>query len=804
MGLKVKYNGVQLETLGKLRKMGEEERPLPDGEFPNRIQKIIRIRIDSFEDGYAANRAQIETAIQAFKATHAPLEISDGETTAVYCAQDALLMGSSLPQDPNEWGTTHAAAEISFSTNHLTLVTQAMTLSYQPTGATEAVSLGMVEKMKDSLNQERFHGMRAHRRVASGSISLSGIIMANPLLDLLARRAAMIAEALALKASILAVKDGVLKYGTHPEGPFAMNRTVKVERFDADVNQAATAIEWSLNAVYTEFPNEAGYAVAEVSIRNREDIESGQMVISLSGKVGAQTEAAARAQLAIVRAAYLPADAGNTRYAQTRGESVVDVVRADTDGEAFIELKFDEEWRKAVSAIVSWTRKLVDQEDARSGLVRRTYTGQVTASSKVSWGEAYKAAVAHARLICAGGATQVRVSSVISAEDPQLTRPAEVQITSAERFCKVDFTFEYQLKGSAVWVEVTSGTQKQLFGVDTETVSGFATAATQELANREYEFIRGLYSGRMVREERVDVESVRVRATAGVAVGATVTPPESGVAGAAVNAGETTYTLAGTNPLQSWVEQSIKVSFSFTVHTNKNAGGIIGLRWALETTTDYIARLVTKSFSGSIFASSSGEAAQAVELLANQMSLTGVLLRERTSSNEDGFVQSLNSFSSSTGLSRAMTQFEFSREHVAEIASNNGVLIACRFEETVRHSGPRWVVKPTAFGRDVLQQCGYQSGERVIRAEVIASDEATGVAWLKRQYWAPFNTDIAATPGTRRRQPPTISGGMEHVPLTDGVARSGTWDQDGYLENVLVYRGTIEASEFLPDSDYLD
>ena len=66
--------------------------------------------------------------------------------------------------------------------------------------------------------------------------------------------------------------DGTLTYGDRSQSSSVCAWTI----FRRKINQAETGIEWSLSASYSLFPNEGGYATAEYTVADRQDLESGR------------------------------------------------------------------------------------------------------------------------------------------------------------------------------------------------------------------------------------------------------------------------------------------------------------------------------------------------------------------------------------------------------------------------------------------------------------------------------------------------------------------------------------------------
>ncbi len=123
--------------------------------------------------------------------------------------------------------------------------------------------LGNVNRWRDHYAATRFNEMRSQRRHATGSVEASGTLAGQANLSLTARRAALLVLQRQLKAQVNCA-DGTLTYGD-------WSQCVRVEDFQAEINQAETGIEWSLSASYSLFPNEGGYATAEYTVNDRQD-----------------------------------------------------------------------------------------------------------------------------------------------------------------------------------------------------------------------------------------------------------------------------------------------------------------------------------------------------------------------------------------------------------------------------------------------------------------------------------------------------------------------------------------------------
>ena len=72
------------------------------------------------------------------------------------------------------------------------------------------------------------------------------------------------------------------------------------------------------------------------------------------------------------------------------------IVSADADGVAFIELTFNEEFRKRRADLVSWAMQTSSKNDIATGLIVTNYSGHVIAAGSTADG-AYATALAKAQ-----------------------------------------------------------------------------------------------------------------------------------------------------------------------------------------------------------------------------------------------------------------------------------------------------------------------------------------------------------------------------------------------------------------------
>ncbi len=428
------------------------------------------------------------------------------------------------------------------------------TVTYKA-GEAQPVALGNITAWQEGYRATRYSPLHSERSYAGGQVQAKGQYFVDVTLPLEQRTAALLAKK-EQWLQLFNVKEGILKHGD-------FEKTVRIADFTAELDQARRSLVWTLSGEYSRFPNEEGYAFAEYTSRRREDAENGQIGMVFSGRIMAHTPTAAYAKLASLRATVL---GGNSGYVQLRKESSENKIEADTDGGAFLEITFDEEYQLATGATLRWELNVTTAEDVASGLVRQTYGGTVTAQG-ANYAEAETAAKAKARELGDNKAEMQRTNS-LSVQDRQT-------LTTGQRLVTVSFSFEYQVKGSKAFWEVQSEVAKETFGENTERISGSIVAPTAEAANNIYEQeVKALFAGRLMRGEQtgqVRENMSRVNLTNG-----------------AVVAGQ-------------YEGMWLRLSFSFTVHKEKGAEET-AMRYDINVVPDDVTNTKTITLSGTVWA----------------------------------------------------------------------------------------------------------------------------------------------------------------------------------------------------------
>lgn len=567
--------------------------------------------------------------------------------------------------------------------------------------------LGIVERFSDRYSAQLFDEMHPHRRRAMGAVTAQGRILLPDTMSEGEKRAALAGIKAALDADLKLSRTMEFSYGG-ASGIFPP-RIVRIVDLDAQINRLKNQIEWSLQATYTRFPNESDYAAVEYSISRRDNHDDGSRIIVLGGKIAAPTPEAAAERLARLRQSIIPAG-----YVQTSSENTEASVSVESDrrsgtdkgdGTTFVELTFNEEWRKAEGEVVRWTLKISDADAVKEGRIRTTYSGNVTARAATQEA-ALSAAEARARSL-GEGKHPFMVSSQI-ASNTQSSHTGLVTVS-------VDFQWEYERQGAKTWMESSAERSYEAFGQDVETVQGVIFAPTLAAADAAYQTLKNLYSGMLLLNERKPTRSQQE--------------------------------IVGVASLLD------RYAFSFSVALNKSASAI---SYTSRTLTDWQSLTRTTTISGRVYAGSRANAEDALNALyaaLNPGTPTGT--SERTE-----IVQNAPPAAGSAPVS-ALVALEFSDTFVSRLTDMSGIL-ECEVTQQVRYSGKRLVERPIPGGRSLFQDTGIAPGQRTVSGRVRAATEIACLNWARKCH------DLLIG-NTGYEDPPTVATTYRFLPQTDGT-----------------------------------
>lgn len=797
------YNGVALHTLGSIEHGGQRYAPLPDATTTNRWRVEWHVTVHLTAASFEANLAVRNQILAGLRATHGQLIWRNDA--------GADLLNRTATVEPFDWpvaeggGYRHQTLTLTFAWEETGATAgnpdSRLVATYQPTGGATTLTLGHVQGMNESYAADRVDPLRSARVRAGGGVALRGeFVVSDTTLPVTTRRAQLLAVKDAWLVALTEGSDGRLVYGT-------LNQVVRVGRFSAEVNDPVTAIAWSLEAEYTRWPNEAGYAYSRYDVAEREQAADGRVQVTATGEIGAHTEVAARAQLAVVLGLVTAAYNTGGRYAVAGDRTVTpSTVIADTDGTVFTRLAFTQEYTVGRHAtILGRTLRTVDAEDPRAGMIRRTYSGSVTARH-ADWQTAYNDAVGAARTL-AWLKHGMLLAGTITVED---ARQAGGSAGTGGHTVKVDFDFQYQLKSDSAgaYLELTTTRTVERFGDDKEEVGGWIEAKDEVAARTEWNTIRNHLTGvsldLLVESEQFGEsrEVFRHGTPAGTPpAGGTPTPPQDqdmtanssedrgNAAEGVVDARTTLPPTFTSNSVRHWK----RFTFSLRILHPKPAG-TAALRFTVVVATDYVALEAATEVSGTVWARTTADAQAAIARLSTAY---GTLLRSRFGQSRVVDLGTLNNPLTvrpaavlEPGTLGVLLSCEFSASYTATLTGQAGVL-KCSLYEEIEYSGARMVVQPTAFGRDIIQSCGIRSGRRRLRVSATAATETTARDWVLARRLLLY----AGMPATRYLESPTITTTPEWAPRTDGKFR-------GLADNQRFVQVDGSFDELLPAYDF--
>jgi hypothetical protein len=690
--------------------------------------------------------------------------------------------------------------ELSFTTSWRKWKASNQAATFTATGNTVPRALGNVTVWRDHYSAQRFNEMRSQRRHATGGIVAGGTIAGDMALTVAGRRAAMLALQAALKTEVNNA-DGMLSYGS-------WSQVVRVVDFQAETNQAETGIEWSLTAEYSLFPNEGGYATAEYTVNFRQETEAGDEFMGFAGKIGAPTAALATAKLTALRTsvlamyswtgAFLTRREGGFQSVYANGDKTATITGEAADGTTFLELSFTEEYRRRIpGTLVSSTLTISNREDIPAQTLATTYSGTVTASG-ATVDAAHATALARAQALGANREAAIDPTAWLRSSQAGMEQ-RQLTLNTAAEFVRLTFSYEYQSKLSAgrAYLELTTAVQTDIFGVDTETCSGFIAARDQATALGLFNSqVVTLYTGRLIQSQQTsfaqsqnqtsDDRTDQVKNTL-LASTTTLTPG------------------SGASALFNTVH--VRMDFNLNVWSPK-AAGEVGLKYSIEVARDFLALEFRTTVQGSCWAGNRALADAAVAGLLTALlggpnlglatgaapvgggNVSGGMASVRSRRTEDREWNTAGA--QGDNANDVMLKLDFEEDLVGALTGQAGVN-EMKLSVRIVYSGTRWRVQNLPFNADgsggvaIPQPTGVEAGSRTVTGSVTAGTFATAQAWAVAQRGLLTGDAL----GGNYPQPEQWDTDYQFVPRVDGIPT-------GTGANVQLYRVGFTFGEILP------
>ena len=629
-------------------------------------------------------------------------------------------------------GDGAVSTELSFTLEYRD--TSSLACTYKRTGVnTPTLDMGTIDKFRDSYSAQLFDDLRSIRRRAGGVVTIGGKWYAGEELSDAARQAALTAKKVQMDAELTGGAQGALIYGA------IFNQTVRPVDFNADINRLRNCVEWSLTAAFTRFPSESNYVLCDINVGVRQDRQEGTKTLTLAGRIGAASQEAAQAKLAALRAALVPVGyvlkLDGTDARRVSSESGGNPV----DGEAFIELTVNDEWQSAAGNVLLFKLRRADDDDARTGFLRTTFSGTVQASGSTA--------------VAAFLTARTKAAELGDNKYPFRVRTSVVEVsnlvqTGGAVLVTVEFSYEYQRKGDRIYTEVTAELSEDTFGNTVEAVSGFIAASTLALAQTTYQN--------------------DIRNTASYA--------------AALLLSERRPTQAEQrldSPLTRLATVEDRFPFHFTVLRPKLECQTAA-SYEITTSCDVQALERRTIVQGEVFAANEAVAEAFLTTLLTGLGIGKRLRYDRRARYQRGPKVS------GGGVSQVLVALSFQEEYEAGLTGVAGVL-ECECSEDVVYSGARLVAKPIPDGPSIIQRPGIVEGRRTVSARAIAATETAAATWVR--------TIRTALLDGAHELPPQVATRFVFLRQTAGVPR-------GAEVNVKLVEVNATFGELLPDHPF--
>jgi hypothetical protein len=699
-------------------------RQAPDGAQTGRLAGRIT----------APTAADARAAVAALRATHFPGTAGAGEATWVLVhTEDTERLGQSGPTTELDQEAT-TTAELDFADDWKRRNDLRVTFRRVPaTGSPpDWQDLGTVEGWAERYATGALEEMRAPRRRTGGALEIRGRWEPDSFADTPAvRRAALLDRRSAWMTEMTARPELELRYGPPGSEGQVFSGRVRVRTFDAVVHEGSWTLEWTLAVEYTVWPNEANYLLLEYQLDEAEDREGGTVTRQFTGRIGAATEAQARAKLTALEGTLCPntdwvcaTRSANVRtVASESGEGAYPAVATVSDGSVFTELSFSVTFRKFTASVVSATCRITPGDDLKAGFVTTTYAGEVTAQ-----GVSEAAAIS---------AAQAKATALGDAQLPfrlngQQTVTNVQRLATGSFLSTVQFSYAYQAKpGSGTYLEWTVEISTDAAGAKVETVSGYATGSTLVAAEARVTALRNTYAGRLFLSDR------------------SATSKQERVA-------------AATTVLED------RVAFQWTLHVARTQ---VSAAYTVAIENDYATLERRVTLAGTILGATAADCRLVLPVLRAAAGLTSSPVQTRESTRQQtseravpanpGTVPNWTPYPS-WGQGTFLA-FEFSETHSVPLTGFTQI-VSCEVVEETQAGGIRYVEKPLPDGPSVIQNAGWAMGTVTVTGQVSALSRDTCTAWATK-----CQTALLPAAADTYDHPAQLGWTMGFAPLTDGT-----------------------------------
>lgn len=640
MAAKISFNGYQFGDNGRPH-YSRQARYEADaqGATPRRAIVTYTIAQTFKEDTFSDNQAKYWAMVTAIKSAPEGRLLIVGEFGNTLVDVLARPLENNLP---DQWGQYLTETSVQFQAVEEISNGANAVASYEG----GSVTLKNVSGWREAIRTERPTFAVDNRRETNGTVAASGKIVADPTQSEANRRTQLQTERDAIR-SLADHKNVDLVFGT-------FDQTVRIDDVTADIKDGSYELDWNVTASYRRFP-EGDYTETEYDVSTRDDLEKSERITSIRGKVRASAIESARTRVTEINDQYR----SSTRTLR-KTESTEQLIDGE-DGAAsnYNEVTFTTELRETID-IVNWSLNVTDKEDAKSGEILTTYSGKVTAiNSGTALAKARELGAAAYPILLSSSET---ISTSQIGDDPL-------------QFAEVTFSYEYARQGTLTYAEANGDTNMETFGQSTTTVSGFATAATQNDA---------LTLARSFK-------------------------PSSGLQ---LTAKETIGTVKGVNgSLNGTIFKKVEFSYVFFVPPAQGS-----VQSSKQVSKDYSTREITTTYSGTAYGASESVANGMIDpLVANAGRITK---DERTTNRQK------------MGGNDVLISVTFSISFIAPLTQGTDDILEAEVTLSTTYSVDHAVITRIPYGDPYVQpNCGITPALKSVSGTIVAINAGTAQSW---------------------------------------------------------------------------
>ena len=258
--------------------------------IPLKTTLTYKVKQRFFEGSFADNEARLRKLKSVMAANpRAQLVIVDERGSTLVNA-DVKFAGLEVPE---EWGQFRREVTVSFEC-FSNVRTGGLNASFTPAGAL-AIALPNVSHWEGGMRVERYSEQRSNRKTVTETVSCSGKVLVDPTMTEEEKRDYLLEQKIAIEG-LADVPEGVLTFGV-------WTKTMRCDSIRADLGDTQEELVWQGQFSRWEFPD-GQYAEIDYEVDTSDNPLTGERMITVTGKVLADTEADAESAALGIKAQY--------------------------------------------------------------------------------------------------------------------------------------------------------------------------------------------------------------------------------------------------------------------------------------------------------------------------------------------------------------------------------------------------------------------------------------------------------------------------------------------------------------------